>query len=503
MRIVAAELSHETNRFSVVPTDLTAFERSGIHRGDDMIAALRETATPIAGFLDAAEKHDFELIPLLAVWATPSGMVTQEALETLLTELLRGIADAGSVDGILLGLHGAMVAEHHFDADGYILRSIREQVGTGVPIVATLDLHANISQEMVDDANLLIGFDTYPHVDQRERAREAGDAIVQIIKSELEPTPALVKPPMMPTSQNMATAVEPMRSIIERAIRIEDAPEVINVTVAGGFPPADVEECGFSVIVTTDNDPGLAATLAWDLANFAWKKRDEFLGGVSSWDEAAAALRAIESGPLVLVDIGDNPWTGGPGDSAELLRFLLEQQASSAAIALIKDPESVQRCIEAGPGATVELSLGGKIDRLHGDALEVSGYVQTISDGRYVNAGPMHAGVGVNLGPSVVVNVQGIQVLVTEHAETPIDLNIFRRHGIEPTALQVIGLKGKGHFRASFEPIAERVLLVEGPGITGAELSRLSFEHVRRPIWPLDLDAEFERPDDPLDGDSA
>jgi microcystin degradation protein MlrC len=493
VRIIAAELSHETNRFSNVPTDLEAFERSGIHRGEEMLTDLRNTATPVAGFLDSSEKHAFELIPTLAVWATPSGMVTEEALETLLIELLNKINDAGSIDGILLGLHGAMVAEHQSDADGYILRSIREQVGNRVPIVATLDLHANISQEMVDQADLLIGFDTYPHIDQRERAREAGDAIVQIINGELVPTTVLVKPPMMPTSQNMTTAVDPMHAIIDRALRIEDAPEVVNVTIAGGFPPADVQECGFSVLVTTNDDAVLAETLSWDLANFAWKRRDEFLGGVSTWEEAAAALRAIETGPLVLVDIGDNPWTGGPGDGAELLRFLLENEVSSAAIALIKDPESVQTCIDAGVGGTVDLTLGGKIDGLHGEPVSVSGYVQTLSDGKFVNHGPMHAGVHVDLGHTAVIRCDGVQVLVTERAETPIDLNIFRRHGIEPTTLQVIGLKGKGHFRAAFEPIAERVLLVEGPGITGADLSRLNFQHVRRPIWPIDPDVTFER----------
>jgi microcystin degradation protein MlrC len=269
---------------------------------------------------------------------------------------------------------------------------------------------------------------------------------------------------------------------------------VLNVTVAGGFPPADVEECGFSVIVTTNDDPSLADTLAWDLANFAWKQRDSFLGGVSTWDEATTALRHIESGPIVLVDIGDNPWTGGPGDSAELLRFLLKQEVESTALALIKDPEAVQACHDAGVGASVDLSLGGKIDQLHGKPLDVTGYVQTLSDGHYVNHGPMHAGVEVNLGRTVVLRCNGVQVLITEHAETPIDLNIFKRHGIDPATLQVIGLKGKGHFRASFEPIAERVILVEGPGITGADLSRLTFEHVRRPIWPLDRDTEFQKP---------
>jgi microcystin degradation protein MlrC len=496
VRIIAAELSHETNRFSAVPTDLAAFERSGIYRGAGILPALGETATPIAGFLDASREYGFDLLPVLSVWATPSGMVSREALETLLNELLIGIADAGAIDGILLSLHGAMVAEHIDDADGYILRRVREQVGNGVPIVTTLDLHANISQEMVDQADLLIGFDTYPHIDQRERGCEAGAAIVQIINGELHPAPVLIKPPMMPTSQNMTTAADPMRSIIERAHRIESAPEVINVTIAGGFPPADVEEAGFSVIVTTNNDPSLSETLARDLAMFAWTHRDGFLGGVSTWDEAAGALLSIETGPLLLVDIGDNPWTGGPGDSAELLRFLIKQQVQSAAIALIRDPEAVRICHEAGTGASVEVAIGGKIDQLHGEPVNVTGYVQTLSDGRYVNAGPMHAGVAVNLGRSVVLRCDGIQVLITEFAETPIDLNIFRRHGIEPTELRVIGLKGKGHFRAAFAPIAERVLLLEGPGITGADLSRLEFRHVQRPIWPLDASATFGRPGD-------
>ncbi len=486
MRIIAAELSHETNTFSSVPTDLAAFERAGIHRGEHITRYLAETATPFAGFIDGARAHEFELIPLIAVWATPSGMVTGDALGTLLDEIIAGIQSHLPVDGVLLGLHGAMVSELDPDGDGYILERVRHAVGPEVPVVATLDLHANISQRMVDGADVLVGFDTYPHIDQRERGREAADLLVAMIRGETKPTAALTKPPMLPTSQNMPTAREPMKSIIARAHELEDRPEVLNVTVAGGFPPADVAEAGFSVIVTTNGDPTLARSLADELAEFAWNRREEFLGGVTSFDDAIVALQSIDSGPLVLVDIGDNPWTGGPGDSSELLRFLLAQNVRDAALALIKDPESVAQCIEAGVGSEVTLRLGGKTDRLHGDPILVDVYVRMLSDGSYVNAGPMHAGVRVNLGRTVVAVCNGIDVLITEHAETPIDLNIFRSHGIEPTRKRVIALKGKGHFRASFEPIAERVVLVEGPGITGSDLSRLHFEEVRRPIWPLD-----------------
>jgi microcystin degradation protein MlrC len=193
----------------------------------------------------------------------------------------------------------------------------------------------------------------------------------------------------------------------------------------------------------------------------------------------------------VLVDIADNPWTGGPGDSVELLRFLIDWRIANAAVALIRDPKAAQQCIEAGPGNSVDLDLGGKIDRLHGDHLPCTAYVRMISDGRYVNEGPMMAGLTVDLGPTAVVDIESVVVLITSRAETPIDLNVFRVHGIEPTLLDVIGLKGKGHFRAAFEPIASRVILVEGPGITGADLSRLPLQHIRRPIWPLDLDLEW------------
>ncbi|HEX7102271.1 MAG TPA: M81 family metallopeptidase [Nitrolancea sp.] len=486
MRIIAAELSHETNTFSSVPTDLAAFERAGIHRGAEIERHLAHTATAFAGFLDASAEHGFELVPLLAVWATPSGMVSGDALATLVDEIIAGIQAHAPYDGILLGLHGAMVSEIDPDGDGYILERIRHAVGPDTPVVATLDLHANISQRMVDFAGILIGFDTYPHIDQRERGREAAALLLKMIDGEITPTAALAKPPMLPTSQNMPTNREPMKSIIAEAHGIEAHPAVLNVTVAGGFPPADVAEAGFGIIVTTNNDAALARRYADELARFAWNRREEFLGGVASWEEAVRALQAIRRGPLVLVDIGDNPWTGGPGDSSELLRFLLAYDVHDAALALIKDPESVEQCVAAGVGHEVELRLGGKTDRLHGDPMLVTAEVRMLSDGEYINAGPMHAGVRVKLGKTAVIVCNGIEVLVTSHAETPIDLNIFRSHGIDPTKRHVIALKGKGHFRASFEPIAERVVLVEGPGITGADLSRLTFKHIRRPIWPLD-----------------
>ncbi|MDQ3227257.1 MAG: M81 family metallopeptidase [Chloroflexota bacterium] len=505
-RVAAAQIAHETNVFSTVKTDVAAFQASGIHLGQDVDDVARDTNTEYRGFITGASAQGFDLIPLLAVWATPSGMVTREAIAHLAGLLADGLRQAqrdGPIDGILLALHGAMVTEIDDDGEGYLLQTARDVVGPHMPVVATLDLHANISSRMVQLADVLIGYDTYPHVDMADRGEEAAAILARLMRGEMRPTAALRKPPMLPTSQRMMTGRMPMRALIDQAHRMEEDPRVINVTVAGGFPPADVADAGFGIVVTTDNDPDLAAELANELASEAWSLRDGFLGGVATFEHAAELFRALDSeedvdmpvsGPLVLVDIADNPWGGGPGDSAELVRFLFAEGVHGAAVALVRDPAVVRTAIAAGPGAEIVVDLGGKTDRLHGEPLPVRAHVKLLSDGRYVNDGPMMEGLAVDLGPTALLLCEPaagppappVEVLVTTRAETPIDLNVFRCHGIEPARRRVIGLKGKGHFRAAFEPIARRVVLVEGPGITGSDLSRLNFRNVRRPIWPLD-----------------
>ena len=491
LRFAAAQLSHETNAFSSVRTDLPAFEASTIRRGKRISAEERGANSIFGGFITGSERLGFELVLIVSVWATPSGIVDGSALQALLDELIAGIRQAEPIDGVLLGLHGAMVSEVDRDADALILETVREAIGNERPLVATLDLHANISPRMVDAATMLIGYDTYPHVDMAARAEEACDRIVQLTRGAITPAAALIKPPMLPTSQKMTTDRSPMRELIDLAHEWESQPGMLTVTVAGGFPPADVAEAGLSVLAYSDGTVTPALDAAGAIADRAWDLRDRFLGGVSSFEEAAAGLQALQPDdrPLVLVDIGDNPWTGGPGDSVELLRLLLEQRVEHAALALVADREAARLCHQSGPGATVSLNLGGKTDRLHGDPIEIDAYVHLLSDGHYVNEGPMMAGLSVDLGPSAVVRISGIDTLISSRAESPIDLNVFRSFGIEPTARSVLALKGKGHFRAAFEPIASRVLLVEGPGITGADLSRLPFRHITRPIWPLDPDA--------------
>src|SRR5215212_5053679 len=296
-RVAAAQIAHETNVFSAVKTDLGAFAASGIDRGQDAIETARGTNTEFGGFITGAAAQGFDLVPILAVWATPSGLVTAEAIEHLTGLLADGLRRAraeGPLDGVLLALHGAMVTEIDDDGDGYVLQTVREVVGSDVPVVATLDLHANISTRMVELAEVLIGYDTYPHIDMAERAEEATAVLARLMRGEIRPTPALRKPPMLPTSQRMTTERMPMRALIERAQVIEEDPRVVNVTIAGGFPLGDNADAGFGIVVTTDDDPDLAAELANELATEAWALRDGFLGGVATFEHAADLIRSLD-----------------------------------------------------------------------------------------------------------------------------------------------------------------------------------------------------------------
>jgi microcystin degradation protein MlrC len=493
MKILAATISHESNSFSNVATDLDSFRKGRFYTAEEAALRLKDTNTVFGGFLDAARRHKFELVPLIYAAATPSGKVTRDCFRTLLDGLMAGLLKNGPGDGLLLGLHGAMVSEDCDDPEGEILTEVRRSVGAERPVVAVLDLHANVSETMRRGASVLIGYDTYPHVDMAARGEEAGRLIARLVKKEVRPVSVLIKPPLMPASQNMATKRDPMMSLMAMAHEAERDPRLLNVSVFGGFPPADVPDAGVSVVATADGDGALARRTAEMIASRAWRSRKGFLGGVVSLEKAVDEAMKEHEGLITVVDIADNPDSGGPGDGPELVRVLVEKGARDCAFCSIADPEVVQKAVEAGVGNRLSASLGGKTDRLHGRPFFLrQAYVKTIADGKFMNRGPMMTGVAEDIGRTVHLVAGGVSIIVAEKRLTPIDLEVFRMVGIEPTRLSIIGLKGKGHFRASFEPISSKIILAEGPGITGSDLGRLHFTKVRRPIFPLDAEAAYE-----------
>lgn len=491
MRIVTGRISHETHVFSKTRTDLESF-RTGSYahllQNNEILDFFAGTNSQIGGFIEASKEFGFELVPTLAAGATPSGLVTGDAFDYLLDKLTDGIQSAGKVDGVLLSLHGAMVAEGHDDAEGDILSAVREIVGEGTPIVAVLDLHANVSDLMVDKADVLVIYDTYPHVDVAERGFEAGKIITSIIKGEITPTAVLNKPPMMPGIQKQKTSYHPMKQIMELAHEIERDDRVVNVSIAPGFPWSDVKRAGMSFIVTTNNDQNLAEEKAQELADLAWKLRRDFLAETLSVQDAVAEAMQAKEGPIVLADIADNPTGGAAGDSTVILKELLEAGADDVVIATLADPEAVARAIEAGVGNQVTMMIGGKTDQYHGKPVEVSGRVKIISDGVFIHKGPMGTSKEGRMGKTVLLNCEGIEIILVEQRIPPHDLQLYRSIGIEPTDKKIIVVKSSVHFRAAHEPIAKKIIEVDGLGLTSPRLATFPFKKIRRPIFPLDTE---------------
>jgi len=487
LKVVVGCISHETNTFSNVKTDLRKF-KDNLWIGEEIIKAFAGKRTIGSAFIDVAREEGVELIPTIWAEAYPQGLVTEEAFDYLLNRLLEGIESNEEIDGVLLELHGAMVTEKFDDAEGEILQAIRKTVGKDKPIVSTLDLHANISQKMVDNADALIGYDTYPHIDRYERGLEAARVLLKVIKGEYSPVAALEKPQMMPSPQKQKTEYYPMKALIEKAHEIEKDGNVINVTVAGGYPYADVEDAGMSFLVTTNGDRELAEEKAEELARMAWKMRREFLADVVPVREAIEEALKVKEGPVVLADISDNPGGGAPCDGTVLLREMLALGVENAVLALIADGEAVREAIEAGVGNSVTLKIGGKTDRLHGEPLEVTGEVKTISDGKFLSTGPMGTWTEVNLGRTVVLRCGGVDVILTEKRYQPTTLQLYRSLGIEPSEKKVIVVKSSVHFRASHEPIAKKIIEVDTPGIHSPRLSAFNYKKIRRPIFPLDTE---------------
>ncbi|HEX5506050.1 MAG TPA: M81 family metallopeptidase [Thermomicrobiales bacterium] len=499
MRVVIGGIAHETSTFSVVPTTLADFRQRECSEGADLLARLGGTRTPIGGFLDAARDEDFEVVPTIMASAVPGGIVTAEATEYLTGRLVAGLRAAlagGPVDGVLLALHGAMVSALDDDAESYILRAVRAVVGPDLPVIAELDLHGNVTRELVDLATALIAYDEYPHTDPYDRGREAGRLMARIVREGVRPTAALARLPLMAGLQRQYTGAEPMLGVKRLAHELEAEPGVLNVSYLPGFAWADIPAMAFSVVVTTDGDPARARALADRLASYIWDRRAEFVVRPVPVDQAVGEALTAPRGPVVLADIGDNPGGGTPADGTVLLAALLRHGARRAALAILADPESAKQAITAGPGATLPLRLGGKVDNLHGAPLDVTARVVRVTDGRFRHTGPMSTGVEMNLGPTAVVALAGadggeVQVVLTTYRYQPTDLEVFRSQGIEPTAQQILAVKSSVHFRAAFTPIAAQIVEVDTPGLTSPHLERLAFRRIPRPMYPLDGEATW------------
>jgi len=483
MRAAIGGIWHETNTFANARTTLDDFRAYQFARGDEMLARFETVRNEIGGMMTGARENALSLAPTIFAGAVPSGMVARETYAQLTAWLLEDLT-RNDFDGVLLVLHGAMVAEDAPDVEGDLLKRVRALVGNK-PIVATFDIHANLSAAMIESADALIGYDTYPHVDVYERGVEAANVMAKILRGEIRPRVAFEQIPLLSVPQTQYTNTPPMREILARRAEIENDTRVITASVAVGFPYADVECAGMSVVVTTNGDADLAKAYARELRAMIWARRDAFV--VKNMPVEEAVPRAIQSAvaPVILVDVADNIGGGAPGDGTVLLRALLDARAQNAVVT-IADAEAVAQAIHAGIDSNVMLRVGGKTDARHGAPVGLRGRVRLISAGEYVHKGSYMTGTVMRMGRTVVLDCDGLAVVLMERKTMPFDAQQLRSLGIEPADQKIIVVKSAIAWQAAYGEIAREIFYVDTPGICAANLKTLPYQNVRRPIFPLD-----------------
>ena len=485
-RVLIGELKHETNSFMPGKTDRASYEKFHLKVGDEVQPYFDGVKTEMFGFMTALRDEGVDFLPVIGAEAMPGGPVARDFFDVAKGIILDALRSRGPFDGVLLALHGAMVVEDSFDAEGELLEAIRKEAGPSLPVMITLDLHGNFTADMQRFSTACFGYDTYPHVDMYERGLEAARVMAGTLRGEIRPVMRSRRIPIL--SPTIPTSKEPYASLMKRVGELEAMPGVLSVSLMHGFPWSDIPETGVSVLAVTDGEDALADRIAAELGDEIWNRRAMFRKDLLTPEQAVRKALDSPEYPVLLADTSDNPGGGTPADGTQLLAEMIRQKVKNAAFALIVDPESVARAIHAGVGNSVRLRLGGKTapERNHGAPLDVEGRVTTIADGRYIIRGPMCTGLGIDMGRSAVVDLGGIEVIVTELRTQPWDAEAFRRMGIEPSDRRILAVKSAAHFRAAFEPIAKQIFEVDLPGLVSNNFTNFAFRNVIRPVYPLD-----------------
>jgi microcystin degradation protein MlrC len=487
-KVLTGEFAHETNTFSKVPTTIENFRRGTWITGNEIVGARRGTHTALGGSFDMADRFGWVLSHPICASANPSGYVDDGLFDQVCAMFLDA---AEGVDGVLLHLHGAMVAQSHEDAEGELLRRLRAKLGPNIPIVVTLDLHGNITEAMASNANALIAVRTYPHIDHYEMAIKGGELLQRAMLGEIKPVTVIAKRPMLRGLDGGRTQEGPMRVLIDRGEAVEKAGGALVVSVCSGFTAADIRDIGPSVTVTTDGNAEAGRKIAEEFMDYAWETREYV--GITDWSIADAVAHAgkgqgTHKAPLVMSDVTDNPGSGHYGDTTDVLRAMIAAGLQNACFYAIYDPEAAKQCAAIGIGNTGTITLGGKHDaRFGGGPLTLTGEVATLSGGKFRAFGPMGGGVWRDKGLSALFRVGGVEICIISNNGQLVDLAQLTSLGVDPTTKDTIAVKSKHHFRACTTPIAREIITIDGGGLGSAILSNpAGYKNVRRPIWPLD-----------------
>jgi microcystin degradation protein MlrC len=483
MRIAVGGFQHETNTFAPTKADFAAFESGGgwppLTFGNAIAPRLEGANIPATGAIGELHAAGHSTVGLAWGAASPSAQVTRDAFERIGGEIVRRLADAGPVDGVYLDLHGAMVTEHLDDGEGELLARVRRVVGPRVPVVASLDLHANVTRAMVERCDGLVAYRTYPHVDMAATGERAARLLLDILARGSPMSKSARTLDFLTGIPSQCTTIEPARRLYAMLEGLENEHKAM-LSFTPGFPMADFPECGMAVFGMGADEARVQVAVA-ALRQAVADAESEFHMELLGPDDAVrrAIQRGAPGSPVVLADTQDNPGAGGNGDTTGLLSSLLRHDAPGAVLGLLIDPVSAKRAHEVGERHAARFKLG-EISGVAGHVpLDGEFIVERVADGRFTCTGPMFHGFRMDLGPMALLRRGNVRVVLASVKCQAADQAMFRHVGIEPRTERVLALKSSVHFRADFEPMAREVIVVAAPGPAKADPSMFSWKRLR------------------------
>ena len=486
--IAVARFAHEGNSFSPIPTPRACFERGEWSTGEEVPARYRGTSTEIGGAIDWLARHSAWRPTFLRCAGAPSsGVLAPGVFDSILGEILDGLRRA-RWDAVYLSLHGSLNAAEHPHADGELLRRVRDVIGPDVPLGASFDLHANVSQEEADRLDVGVGYKCHPHTDMAETAIKTLDILERRVRGEIRPVAAIARTGAILPSLFARTTDGPMAEVKALAAEIEARDGLLDLTPYAGYAYGDSEAAGATVWATADGDKAKAARAASELAAAINARRDRLFRPIPDAASGVARALAAPSGPVAVIDSADHTGAGGIGDTPGLLAALVAAKPTKpCAFAFFHDPDLLARARAAGIGGRLSVRCGGRLTDLFGPPVALDVTVGHLSDGRFVNAGPVYHGLAVDLGGCARLDVVGmpVSVMITGVCQDTTDPNFYKVAGIDPERLAVLAVKAKNQFRASFRDLFREMIDIDSPGPAAYDFSRFPFKRAPRTLYPL------------------
>jgi microcystin degradation protein MlrC len=485
VRVLTGSLIQESNTFSPIQSDLTLFRAGCLRYDDDSLASMAGTHTEMGGFLAASRRHGMELVPTLAAWAPSGGPIVATDFDRLAGAFLQRVRAAGPVDGVLLALHGAWVSEQHEDADGWLLAEVRQRVGPDVPVVVTLDFHANVTPLMMEHADALVGFRSYPHIDMFETGERATALLARLLHGGVRPAMVSCKIPMIVPPENAQTTDGPVAEVMRMVIEAEGNPNILSASLFVVQPWLNIADLGCTVTLVTLGTVQRAQQMADAAGERLWDRRHRLTVPLVPPAEAVAQALRAPRWPVLLVDSADSVSSGAPGDSTALLRALVDAPLQGPALLTLVDPGAARLAVEAD-GTTLTLRLGGRRDPARHQPVTLTGLVRRVRNPLVTFTAGVGDGLTADMGVAAVIETGAIRLLVMEKPVPCYDPALYRVAGLEPSDAQIVAVKSPTNFRWTYRDIAQDWIYVDAPGASTPRLRSLPYTRITHPFFPFD-----------------